>query len=259
MILRWFQGNKALLWIACLWEVEVILWLDIFNKYYLESGRNEGRLKLLLVRKLQSPSSGSDGECSRLKNGCQRQQILIPGIWNCLCRKILDMKKPIRLRTLSWLCVYASLCPALYGLTNCSPPGSSAHQAPPLAWNFPGKNTGVDCHFLLQGIFPTQRSNSCLLHLLCWQACSLPLVPPGVSPLVAQTVKNLPAMWETWFDPWVRKIPQRREWLPITVFLPGESHGQRSLAGCSPWGRKELDMTEQLTLVLPGKPVEMGP
>ena len=82
------------------------------------------------------------------------------------------MKKPIRLRTLSWLCVYASLCPALYGLTNCSPPGSSAHQAPPLAWNFPGKNTGVDCHFLLQGIFPTQRSNSCLLHLLCWQACS---------------------------------------------------------------------------------------
>ena len=39
-------------------------------------------------------------------------------------------------------------------------------------WNFPGKNTGVDCHFLLQVIFPTQQSNPCLLH---WQADSLPL------------------------------------------------------------------------------------
>ena len=49
------------------------------------------------------------------------------------------------------------------------------------------------------------------------------------------------------FDPWVRKIPQRREWQPTPVFLPGESHGQRSLMGYSPWGGKELDMTEQLT------------
>ena len=34
---------------------------------------------------------------------------------------------------------------------------------------------------------------------------------------------------------------------PIPVFLPGEAHGQRSLAGCSPWSRKELDMTERLS------------
>ena len=47
------------------------------------------------------------------------------------------------------------------------------------------------------------------------------------------------------FDPWVRKIPWRREWQPTPVFLPGESHGQRSLAGYSPWGRKESEMTEQ--------------
>ena len=39
------------------------------------------------------------------------------------------------------------------------------------------------------------------------------------------------------FDPWVRKIPWRRAWQPTPVFLPGESHGQRSLAGYSPWGR----------------------
>ena len=48
------------------------------------------------------------------------------------------------------------------------------------------------------------------------------------------------------FDPWVGKIPWRRKWQPIPVFLPGKSHGQRSLVGYSPWGRKELDMTEQL-------------
>ena len=42
-------------------------------------------------------------------------------------------------------------------------------------WNVPGKNTGVGCSFLLQGIFPTQGSNPHLLHLLHWQAGSLPL------------------------------------------------------------------------------------
>ena len=46
-------------------------------------------------------------------------------------------------------------------------------------------------------------------------------------------IKNPPAMWET--PPWVGKIPWRREWLPTPVFLPGESHGQRSLVGYSPW------------------------
>ena len=62
--------------------------------------------------------------------------------------------------------------------------------------------------------------------------------------LVAYTVKNLPAMQETQFDPWVEKIPWRREWLPTAVFLPGESHGQRGLEGYSPRGRRESDMTE---------------
>ena len=40
------------------------------------------------------------------------------------------------------------------------------------------------------------------------------------------------------FNPWVGKIPWRRKWQPTPVFLPGKSHGQRSLAGFSPWGRK---------------------
>ena len=45
---------------------------------------------------------------------------------------------------------------------------------------------------------------------------------------------------------WVGRILWQRAWQPTPVFLPGESHGQRSLAGCSPWGRKESDTTEQL-------------
>ena len=48
------------------------------------------------------------------------------------------------------------------------------------------------------------------------------------------------------FDPWVRKIPWRRKWLPIPVFLPGKFHGQGSLEGYSPWDGKESDVTEWL-------------
>ena len=54
---------------------------------------------------------------------------------------------------------------------------------------------------------------------------------------ILQTVKSLPArqeMQETWVDPWVRKMPWRKERLPTPVFLPEESHGQRSLVGYSP-------------------------
>ena len=69
--------------------------------------------------------------------------------------------------------------------------------------------------------------------------------------LVTQMLKNLPALQETWgFDPWVGKIPWRRAWQPIPAFLPGEFHGLRSLVGYGPWGRKESDTTEGLTLSL---------
>ena len=62
--------------------------------------------------------------------------------------------------------------------------------------------------------------------------------------LVAQLVKNLPAMWERpGFDPWVGKIPWRRERLPTPVFWPGEFDGLYSL-----WGHKESDTTERLSL-----------
>ena len=63
-------------------------------------------------------------------------------------------------------------------------------------------------------------------------------------------VRNLPANagdMRYGFDIWVGKIPWRRKWQPIPVFLSGESHGQRSLAGYSPWGCKESGMTERLS------------
>ena len=63
-------------------------------------------------------------------------------------------------------------------------------------------------------------------------------------------VKNPPAvqeMQETRVQSLHQDDPCRKEWQPTPVFLPGKSHGQRSLAGYSLWGRKESDMTEQLS------------
>ena len=60
--------------------------------------------------------------------------------------------------------------------------------------------------------------------------------------LVAQLVKNRQQCGRPEFDPWVRKIPQRRERLPTPGFWPGEFHGKYS-----PWGHKESDTTERLT------------
>ena len=64
--------------------------------------------------------------------------------------------------------------------------------------------------------------------------------------LVAQLVKNLPIMRETWTRPWVENISWRRERLPIPVFWPGQFHGLYSS-----WGRKESDTTEGLSLCIP--------
>ena len=65
-------------------------------------------------------------------------------------------------------------------------------------------------------------------------------------------VKNLPAIWGGGGIDF-RKIPWRKAWQPPPVFLPGESHGQRSLAGYRSWGHKESDTTEQLTIVMQRK------
>ena len=62
-------------------------------------------------------------------------------------------------------------------------------------------------------------------------------------------VKNPPAMQETQVWSLGGEDPLRREWQPVPAFLPGESHGQWSLVGYSPWGCRESDMTQRLTLL----------
>ena len=61
--------------------------------------------------------------------------------------------------------------------------------------------------------------------------------------LIAQMVKNLPALWEPGLNPWVGKIHWIRKWLPTPVFWPGKFHGL-----CSPWGHKESETTERPSL-----------
>ena len=96
-------------------------------------------------------------------------------------------------------------------------------------WNSPGKNTAVGCHSLLHGIFPTQGSNSGLLH--CRQIL-YHLSHQGSSG-VLQHGHAL-----------IHLFTQRRQWQPTPVVLPGESQGQGSLVGCHLWGHTESDMTE---------------
>ena len=67
---------------------------------------------------------------------------------------------------------------------------------------------------------------------------------------MAQTIKNCLWYWRPGFNPWVWKMPWRREWQPTPVFLPGEFHGHRSLVGCHPWGCKESDTTEPRTVIM---------
>ena len=65
--------------------------------------------------------------------------------------------------------------------------------------------------------------------------------------LVAQMVKHLPAMQETWVQSLGQEDPLEKEMATHSSILAWEFHGQRSLAAYSPWGHKELDMTEWLT------------
>ena len=85
------------------------------------------------------------------------------------------------------------------------------------------------------GVFPTKY---------CFFIDSL------LASLVAQMVKNLPAVQETQVRLLEQKDPWRREWQPTPVFLPGEFQEQRSLVGYNPWGRREPDTAECLSLWL---------
>ena len=66
--------------------------------------------------------------------------------------------------------------------------------------------------------------------------------------LVALMAKNLPAVEETWVPSLGQEDPLEKGMAPHSRFLPGEFQGQRNLVGYSPWGCKESDMNEELTL-----------
>ena len=105
------------------------------------------------------------------------------------------------------------------------------------AWGFPHSSVGKEstCDAGDPGSIPgSGRSPG--------EGIGYPLQYSWVS-LVAQLVKNPPAMQETQVWSWVEKIPWKRERLPTPVFWPGEFHWL-----CSPWGHKELDTTERLPL-----------
>ena len=111
------------------------------------------------------------------------------------------------------------------------------------AWNFPGKNTGVGCHFLLQGVFLIQGSNFCLLRLLYSQVDSLPLCHLG---------SDIIFLWQIVLD-WNRnhslKVEKtedemvgwqyRLDWHEFEQD-PGVGDGQGRLVCCCPWGLQRV-------------------
>ena len=96
--------------------------------------------------------------------------------------------------------------------------------------------------FCLEALFRVKTDYVCD-ELMIYLSYTQGLPPRG------SVVKNLPAnARRCGFHSWVGKIPWRWKWQPTLVFLPGEPHEQRSLAGYSPWGHKALDTTEWLSM-----------
>ena len=87
---------------------------------------------------------------------CLPCKLLVHVLCLCLCGCVLSCFSHVWFCVTPWTVAHGVLCP----------------------WDSPGKNTGVDCHALLRGIFPTQGSNAPHIYLH-WQVCSLPPTPPG--------------------------------------------------------------------------------
>ena len=134
-------------------------------------------------------------------------------------------------------------CLTLCDPVDCSPPSAPDRrtlQAGVLAWvampSSKGSSWPRDWTWIssltspaLPGRFFTPSTT---WEALCMDCCGLPCSSDG---------KESACQCRRFrFNPWVRKIPWRREWQPTPVFLPGESHRERSLAGYSPWGRKTV-------------------
>ena len=120
---------------------------------------------------------------------------------------------------------------------------SSAYQCIKGNWNMAAMTTLKSHIYLHKALVGHTKEAEATSKIFLQRKCILK------ASLVAQMVKKICLLrGRPRFNPWIGKIPWRRKWLPTPVFLPGEFHGQRNLVGYSPWGCKELDTTEQLTL-----------
>ena len=116
---------------------------------------------------------------------------------------------------------------------DCNSPPDSSVQG-----DSPGKNTGASCHALLQGIFPTQGSNLCLLCFLHWQAGSLPLAPPG-KPQSLQVI--LCSVWQAWDPPGWTVTGRAVHPVTSTVQMNGGGLGEPVKHDCwkASWRRRQ--------------------
>ena len=109
-------------------------------------------------------------------------------------------------------------------------------------------------HRTMKVIFTMQKARLYWSQFWVCDTCHVVILLYTISPckvlqinfLVAQMVKNMPAMQEIWVRS-LQKIPWRRKWLPTSAFLPEEFHGQGSLAGYSSWDCKKSDKTNTFT------------
>ena len=116
--------------------------------------------------------------------------------------------------------------------------------------------THVTLLWNLGGCHPGNFMTVAALWIQCWGYCILCWASPKLS-------SRRIHLWcrRHRFNPWVWKIPWRRKWQPTPVILPIKSHGQRNLAGCSPWGHKRAGHNWPNSWVcesheMPGKAIE---
>ena len=121
------------------------------------------------------------------------------------------------------------------------PPAENLKKKKTHCWNCPPTSKNLS-HCGRELVSSQRLTSPILLVFAKWQRLVWCL---GAS-LVAQMVKRLPAMWETWVRSLGREDSLEGKWQPSSVFLPRKSLGQRSLAGYSWQGLRESDTTEQL-------------
>ena len=129
--------------------------------------------------------------------------------------------------------------------------GTKEHAQAGVPTTLPGKAKSDPSHIPVDRAEQTTHLVLMQISLVHWITPEIVYSPFRWASLVAQMVKNLPAMQETRVQSLGQEDPLEEAWQPTPVFLPGEFHGQRSLVDYNLWGCKESDMTEQLSTALP--------